>query len=56
LAKSYHGIPISALDPRTFSELLDRMERLIWPNSSSDSISGGTRRSQPPETNSAGAN
>ena len=34
LAKSYQGIPISALDPRTFSELLNHMERLIWPDSS----------------------
>ena len=56
LAKSYHGIPISALDPRTFSELLDHMERLIWPSSSRDLTSGVTRPSQPPETNSAGAN
>jgi GTP-binding protein HflX len=56
LAKSYHGILISALDPRTFSELLDHMERLIWPNSSSDSTSGVTRPSQSPGTNSAGSN
>ena len=56
LAKSYQGIPVCALDPRTFSGLLDHMERLIWPNSSTDPISGGNRLSQPPETNSAGAN
>jgi GTP-binding protein HflX len=55
LAKSYQGIPICALDPRTFSELLNHMERLIWPRSSTGSTSEGTRLSQPPETNSTGA-
>jgi GTPase len=47
LAKSYQGIAVCALDPRTFSELLDRMAWLIWPNSSSDSISEETRPLQP---------
>ena len=56
LAKSYHGIPISALDPRTFSELLDYMGRLIWSSSSSDMTSEETRLSQSRETNSAGSN
>ena len=39
LAKSYQGIPISALDPRTFSELLNHMERLIWREEESSEIS-----------------
>jgi GTP-binding protein HflX len=56
LAKSYQGIPISALDPRTFSELLNHMERLIWPSSSSDATSEEAPLLQSPETNSAGAN
>jgi GTP-binding protein HflX len=34
LAQSYQGIPICALNPRTFSHLLARMELLIWPPSS----------------------
>jgi GTP-binding protein HflX len=31
LAKKLNGIAISALDPQTFSGLLDQVERLIWP-------------------------
>ena len=34
LAKVFEGVPISALNPRTFSDLLREMERLIWPHSS----------------------
>jgi GTP-binding protein HflX len=35
LSKKMGGIPISAHAPRTFSPLLDQMERLIWPGFSS---------------------
>jgi len=35
LARAYKGIAISALDPRTFRPLLERMERLIWSRASS---------------------
>ena len=38
ISKRLGGIAISALDPHTFSPLLDQMERLIWPRSSSPSI------------------
>jgi GTPase len=31
LARFYKGIPISALDPRTFQPLLERMEKILWP-------------------------
>lgn len=31
LARRAGGIPISALDPKTFEPLLTRMERLLWP-------------------------
>jgi GTP-binding protein HflX len=34
LSKNLKGIPVSALHPRTFSGLLQEMERLIWPRSS----------------------
>jgi GTP-binding protein HflX len=35
LTRRFEGVPISALDRRTFSGLLEAMERLIWPHSSS---------------------
>jgi GTP-binding protein HflX len=38
LARRYEGIAISALNPQTFSGLLEQMERLIWPRFSSPSI------------------
>ena len=37
LAKKMGGIAISAISPRTFSPLLERMESLIWPRFSSPS-------------------
>ncbi|MGD2125720.1 MAG: GTPase HflX [Desulfobacteraceae bacterium] len=39
LAKRFKGIAISALDPQTFSSLLEQMERIIWPHFSSLSTS-----------------
>jgi GTP-binding protein HflX len=39
LEKTFHGVAISALDRRTFSGLIDEMERLIWPHASTPSIS-----------------
>ncbi len=39
LAKAFKGLPISALKPGTFSDLLREMERLIWPRSSIPLIS-----------------
>jgi GTP-binding protein HflX len=39
LSKKWKGIALSALNPKTFSGLLDQMERIIWPHSSSPSIS-----------------
>ena len=35
LSRSFQGVAISALDRRTFSGLLEEMERLIWPRASS---------------------
>jgi GTP-binding protein HflX len=46
LAKNLKGIPVSALNPKTFSGLLQEMERLIWPRSSTPLISTGPRPSQ----------
>ena len=34
VVQSHPGVPICALDPRTFSELVAHMERLIWPEPS----------------------
>jgi len=34
LSKSLKGVPVSALNPKTFSGLLQEMEHLIWPHSS----------------------
>lgn len=31
LARACKGIPISAIDPKTFKPLLERMEKLLWP-------------------------
>jgi GTP-binding protein HflX len=39
LSKTFNGIMISALDRQTFSGLLEEMERLIWPHSSTPSTS-----------------
>jgi GTP-binding protein HflX len=39
LSKTYRGIVISALNPKTFSGLLDQMEKTIWPRFSIPSIS-----------------
>jgi GTP-binding protein HflX len=46
LSKSLKGIPVSALDPKTFSGLLQEMERLIWSRSSNPLISTGLHLSQ----------
>lgn len=39
ISKKLEGIAISALDPRTFSCLLDQIENIIWPRFSRPSIS-----------------
>ena len=39
--KRWKGIPITALDPGTFSGLLSEIEAAIWPHFSSRSISTG---------------
>jgi len=46
LSKSLKGIPVSALNPKTFSGLLQEMERLIWPRSSNPLISTAPHPSQ----------
>ena len=46
LSKSLKGIPVSALNPKTFSALLQEMERLIRPRSSNPLISTGPHPSQ----------
>ena len=46
LAKNLRGIPVSALDSKTFSGLLQEMEHLIWPRSSSPLISEASRLSR----------
>lgn len=38
LSKRFQGVALSALNRRTFSGLLEEMERLIWPSSSIPSI------------------
>jgi GTP-binding protein HflX len=43
LVKRFGGVAISALAPKTFSELLRKMEELIWPRSSTPQISSGAR-------------
>lgn len=45
LYQAWRGIPISALDPCTFSALLQEMERIIWPHASSGLISAGAHAS-----------
>jgi GTP-binding protein HflX len=42
LSKHLMGIPITALNPQTFSGLLEQMTRVIWPQFSSRSISTGS--------------
>lgn len=42
LSKKMGAVAISALDPRTFSRLLNEIEGLIWPPSSSPSISAAS--------------
>jgi GTP-binding protein HflX len=39
LSRKWKGLALSALNPKTFSGLLDQMERIIWPRFSSPSIS-----------------
>jgi GTP-binding protein HflX len=39
LLRSHKGIPISALDPKTFRPLLERMEKLLWPRFSREEVS-----------------
>ena len=46
LSKSLKAIPVSALNPKTFSGLLQEMERLIWPRSSNPLISTAPHPSQ----------
>jgi len=46
LSKSLKGVPVSALNPKTFAGLLQEMEHLIWPRSSTPLISTAPRLSQ----------
>jgi 50S ribosomal subunit-associated GTPase HflX len=46
LSKSLKGVPVSALNPKTFSGLLQEMDRLIWPRSSTPLISTSPHPSQ----------
>jgi GTP-binding protein HflX len=46
LSKNLKGIPVSALNPKTFSGLLQEIEHLIWPRSSTPLISRAPRLSQ----------
>jgi len=46
LSKNLKGVPVSALHPKTFTGLLQEMERLIWPRSSTPLISTAPRLSQ----------
>jgi GTP-binding protein HflX len=39
LSRKWQGIALSALNPKTFSGLVDQMERIIWPRFSNPSIS-----------------
>ncbi|MBN2122776.1 MAG: GTPase HflX [Deltaproteobacteria bacterium] len=43
LSRQWKGIAISALDPKTFSDLLERMEQVIWPRFSTPSTSVESR-------------
>jgi GTP-binding protein HflX len=52
LSKQWKGIALSALDPKTFSGLLDQMECIIWPRSSSPSISVECHPSQQSDSQS----
>jgi GTP-binding protein HflX len=53
-ARSFKGIPVCALEPGTFSELLAQMERLIWPRSSTPLISEPSLPSKSPGIRSSG--
>jgi GTPase len=46
LANNLKGVPVSALNPKTFSGLLQEIEHLIWPRSSSPLISTAPGLSQ----------
>ena len=46
LSKTLKGIPVSALNPKTFSGLLQEIEHLIWPHSSNPLISKAPHLSQ----------
>jgi len=46
LENTFKGVAISALDRRTFSGLIDEMQRLIWPHASTPSISTSSHPSQ----------
>ena len=46
LENTFTGVAISALDRRTFSGLIDEMQRLIWPHASTPSISTSSHPSQ----------
>jgi len=46
LSKALKSIPVSALNPKTFTGLLQELERLIWPRSSTPLISTAPRLSQ----------
>jgi 50S ribosomal subunit-associated GTPase HflX len=46
LSKNLKGIPVCALNPKTFSGLLQEMEHLIWPRSSNPLISRAPHLSQ----------
>jgi GTP-binding protein HflX len=56
VSKALKGIPVSALHPSTFSGLLQEMERLIWPHSSTPLISEWSHPLQPQGIGSKGGN
>jgi len=56
LSRKWKGISLSALNPNTFSGLLDQMERIIWPRFSNPSISVECHSSQQPDSHTAREN
>jgi GTP-binding protein HflX len=56
LSRQWNGIALSALNPKTFSGLLDQMERIIWPRFSNPSISVECHPSQQPDSHTAREN
>ncbi|MBW2063414.1 MAG: GTPase HflX [Deltaproteobacteria bacterium] len=55
-AERMGGITISAINPETFSPLIQKIEESIWPRSTSPSISTGYHSWQSPSSRNAGVN